>query len=76
MLDTVEAIREAVATETKLALPKKCCAVCRNWTRGQPDDATAPEGKCGLSADPGHWPTGYWPHTLQRDACTRGFVEL
>lgn len=50
-------------------LPKKCCGRCDHWTRKQPDDLTAPEGKCDRASDAGHWPTGYWPHTLQRDSC-------
>lgn len=49
--------------------PARECRECKHWTRLQPDDKTAPEGKCGLPADPNCWPFGYWPHTLQRDSC-------
>ena len=49
-------------------LPTRCCGNCYYWTRENPDDITAPEGKCGLPKDPGVWPF-YWPHTLQRDGC-------
>jgi hypothetical protein len=55
-------------------LPERCCGHCANWTRLQPDDLTAPEGKCGLPSDPGVWPF-YWPNTLQRDGCGEGFVD-
>ena len=50
-------------------LPARCCGRCQHWTRGQPDDFTAPEGRCGLAGQPLHWPVGYWPATLQRDLC-------
>lgn len=49
-------------------LPERCCGRCANWTRANPDDLSAPEGKCTLPEDPGVWPF-YWPHTLQRDLC-------
>jgi len=51
-----------------LTLPDRCCGRCKNWSRNNPADITAPEGKCGLPTDPGAWPA-YWPHTLQRDNC-------
>ena len=51
------------------SLPAQACGRCQHWTRTQPDDFTAPEGRCGLAQDPGFWPTGYWPNTLQRDSC-------
>lgn len=54
-------------------LPKRSCGRCANWTRSNPDDLTAPEGRCQRSENPGHWPTGYWPATLQRDGCRTGF---
>lgn len=50
-------------------LPERCCGRCAYWNRAKPDDLTAPEGKCILMTDPGVWPTGYWPNTLQRDRC-------
>jgi len=53
-----------------MPLPDKCCGKCKAWTRAQPDDMTAAEGRCGLSADPGAWPA-IWPHTLQRDRCSK-----
>lgn len=56
-------------------LPKKSCGRCKRWMRKQPDDLTAPEGDCTLVTNPGHWPTGYWPHTLQRDSCGTGFLR-
>ena len=49
-------------------LPERCCSRCFHWTRDNPDDLSAPEGKCGLPNYPGAWPA-YWPHTLQRDLC-------
>lgn len=52
-------------------LPDRCCGRCKNWSRANPADVTAPEGKCGLDTDPGFWPFGYWPATLQRDACSK-----
>jgi len=51
------------------ALPTRCCGRCVSWRRNQPDDMTAPEGYCGQPNDPGHWPSGYWPATLQQDGC-------
>lgn len=48
------------------------CRYCAHWSRLQPDDETAPEGKCDLPSDPGVWPF-YWPHTMQRDGCGSGF---
>ena len=50
------------------------CRNCQHWTRLQPDDETAPEGQCGLKQDPGFWPLGYWPNTLQKDGCGDGFA--
>lgn len=50
-------------------LPTRCCGRCRMWTRRNPDDMTAPEGRCGNDHDAGHYPFGYWPSTLQRDKC-------
>ena len=51
-----------------MTIPTRCCGNCVHWTRGNPDDLTAPEGKCGLPKDPGVYPF-YWPNTLQRDCC-------
>jgi len=51
-------------------LPERCCGRCKHWTRRNPEDMTAPEGKCGLRKDPCAWPA-YWPHTLQRDVCRK-----
>lgn len=59
---------EEVAEATGKPLPSKCCARCKHWFRLNEDDPTAPEGHCELLKNPGHWPTGYWPHTLQRDS--------
>ena len=53
-----------------MPLPTRCCGNCRSWTRKQPDDMTAPEGKCGLKKEPPFYPFGYWPSTLQRDLCS------
>ena len=54
-------------------LPERCCGNCVHWTRKNPDDMTAPEGKCGLPKDPGVYPFHrfqfYWPNTLQCDCC-------
>lgn len=49
------------------------CSKCKNWVALQPDDSTAPEGVCGLNADPGFFPFGYWPNTLRSDGCGDGF---
>lgn len=65
----------ATAEKIKAAVELRTCGNCANWTRKNPDDLTAPEGRCGLAANPGHWPLGYWPNTLQRDRCARGFKK-
>jgi hypothetical protein len=66
-LDTTN---DDVACQIMLAtLPERCCGRCSHWTRKNPDDVTAPEGKCSIPEWSGHWPTGYWPNTLQRDKC-------
>jgi len=50
------------------------CRNCRHWAALNPDDDTAPEGHCDLPVDPGFWPFGYWPATLQSDGCGDGFA--
>lgn len=54
---------------------RNACERCKHWTRSEPNDLTAPEGICGLAADPGHWPFGFWPNTLSFDGCGDGFKE-
>lgn len=46
------------------------CETCASWTRRNPNDITAGEGKCGLPKDPGFYPF-YWPNTLRRDYCRK-----
>jgi hypothetical protein len=50
--------------------PKVTCRTCTHWTPLNPDDLTAPEGKCGLQEDPHFYPFGYWPNTLASDRCS------
>ena len=59
-----------------VCLNARRCELCRNWTRRNPDDLTAPEGDCkhpkwsGPLWIEGKWPTfGYHPATLRRDNC-------
>ena len=52
------------------------CHNCQHWTPLQPDDETAPEGKCGLTNNPGFFPFGYWPSTLGKDGCGDGYAPL
>lgn len=49
------------------------CKDCRWWDRKNKQDETAPEGICMLPHDPGFYPFGYWPRTLQNDGCGDGF---
>jgi len=69
-IDRIELDAAMSAVGVKV-LPERCCGRCRHWTRLQPDDLTAGEGHCGLTKNPGHWPFGYWPATLQRDGCRK-----
>lgn len=56
-------------------VPKRSCGRCKHFTPKNAADPTAGEGRCDFATDPGHWPTGYWPHVLRRDACARGFKK-
>lgn len=53
------------------SLPDRCCGRCSHFSRDNPDDLTAPEGRCDLPTDPIMWPLGYWPATLQKDVCSK-----
>lgn len=59
-----------------LALNAKRCERCKHWTRSNPDDLTAPEGKCGhpkwegpLWLEGQHPTLAYHPSTMRRDKC-------
>ncbi len=71
----MNALALEIESATGVPVPERCCALCQRWTRLQPNDLTAAEGRCRLKKDPGVWPTGYWPATLQRDGCRR-FKEI
>lgn len=47
----------------------RVCGNCAHFTPLNPDDDTAPEGKCSLAKWPGSWPMGYWPAMLKQDFC-------
>lgn len=51
------------------------CGNCANFTPLNPDDKTAPEGRCGLKEWPAPWPMSYWPAMLSNDYCLNGFKE-
>lgn len=62
-----------MTTERSVKL-QRICGNCNNFTPLNPDDETAPEGKCNLPNRPACWPMGYWPAMLRQDFCGK-FVK-